>query len=43
MVRNSLKYVTRKDYKAVTTDLKGIYQASTEDAALLQLQRFAEK
>lgn len=43
MVRNSLKYVTWKDYKAVTADLKEIYKAATEDAALLELQRFAEK
>lgn len=30
MVRNSLKYVSWKDYKAVTTDLKAIYQSATE-------------
>src|SRR5699024_3234163 len=30
MVRNSLKYVSWKDYKAVTRDLKKIYQAPTE-------------
>jgi len=30
MVRNSLKYVPYKDYKAVTIDLKLIYQATTE-------------
>lgn len=27
MVRNSLRFVSRKDYKAVTRDLKAIYQA----------------
>jgi len=43
MVRNSLKYVSWKDYKAITADLKAIYQASTEDAALLELERFGEK
>lgn len=43
MVRNSLKYVSWKDYKAVTADLKQIYQAPTEDAASLELERFAEK
>ena len=32
MVRNSLKYVSWKDYKAVTADLKSIYQAAAEDA-----------
>lgn len=41
MVRNSLKFVTWKDYKAVTGDLKAIYQSSTEDAALAELERFA--
>lgn len=43
MVRNSLKYVSWKDYKAITADLKAIYQASTEDAARLELERFGEK
>ena len=43
MVRNSLKYVSWKDYKAVTADLKQIYKAPTEDAALLELERFSEK
>lgn len=41
MVRNSLKYVVWKDYKAVTADLKRIYQASTEALALAELERFA--
>jgi putative transposase len=43
MVRNSLKYVSWKDYKAITAELKQIYKASTEDAALLELERFGEK
>ena len=43
MVRNSLKYVSWKDYKAITADLKAIYKASTESAALLELERFGEK
>jgi transposase-like protein len=43
MVRNSLKYVSWKDYKAVTADLKQIYQSPTEAAAALELERFAEK
>lgn len=43
MVRNSLKYVSWKDYKAITADLKQIYKASTEDAALLELEHFGEK
>lgn len=40
MVRNSLKYVVWKDYKAVTAGLKTIYQAATEDAALLAPDKF---
>ena len=43
MVRNSLKYVSWKDYKAVTTDLKRIYQATTEDQALAELDRFGQQ
>jgi transposase-like protein len=43
MVRNSLKYVTWKDYKAVTADLKQIYKAATEEDALLALESFASK
>jgi putative transposase len=41
MVRNSLRYVSWKDYKAVTTGLKSIYQAPTEQAALQSLEEFA--
>ncbi len=42
MVRNSLKYVSRKDYKAVTSGLKAVYQAPTEEAALMALDVFAK-
>ncbi|WP_261823902.1 IS256 family transposase [Vibrio neonatus] len=42
MVRNSLKYVSWKDYKAVTADLKRVYRSVTEDEALLELERFGE-
>lgn len=42
MVRNSVKYVPWKDYKAVTAELKQIYQSVTEEAALLALNQFAE-
>lgn len=42
-VRNSLRYVSWKDYKAVTADLKSIYRSATEDEALAELERFAEK
>lgn len=41
MVRNSLKYVSWKDYKAVTSVLKTVYQAPTEEAALMALDKFA--
>ena len=43
MVRNSLRFVPWKDYKAVTADLKRIYRSMTEEEASLELDRFAEK
>lgn len=43
LVRNSLKYVSWKDYKAVTTGLKAVYQAATEELGLQALDKFAEK
>jgi transposase-like protein len=43
MVRNSLKYVPYKDRKTVAADLKEIYLAPSEAAALGALGRFAEK
>lgn len=42
MVRNSMRFVPWKDYKAVTADLKRIYQAPTEKEALVQLEQFEE-
>ena len=42
-VRNSVKYVPWQDYKPVTADLKRIYQAATEDEALLALDQFSER
>jgi putative transposase len=42
MMRNSLRYVSWKDYKGVTTDLKRIYQSPTEDQALSELERFGQ-
>ncbi len=42
MVRNSLKYVSYKDRKAVAADLKSIYTADTESAAELALIAFAQ-
>lgn len=42
MVRNSMKYVVWKDYKAVAAGLKRIYQSSTEEAAHLELEEFGQ-
>ena len=41
-VRNSLKYVSYKDRKAVASDLKKIYQSATVDEAELELSTFEE-
>ena len=43
MVRNSLKFVPWKDYKAVTGDLKKIYQSATEEDALSSLEQFSDR
>jgi putative transposase len=43
MVRNAMKYVPWKDYKAVTADLKRIYQSATEEEALQALDEFADR
>ena len=43
MVRNSLKFVPWKDYKAITGDLKRIYQSITEDEALMSLDQFEQR
>lgn len=42
MVRNSLRFVAWKDYKAVTRDLKLVYRAATEEAAQRALDAFGE-
>ena len=42
-IRSSTRFVGYKDLKAVTADLKPIYKAVTEEAGLLELERFAEK
>ena len=42
MVRNSIKFVTWKDYKAVTSGLKEIYKSATEEDALKSLDQFAD-
>lgn len=43
MIRNSTKYVSYKDIKAVMADLKKIYGATSEEAALFALEEFGEK
>ena len=43
LVRNSLKFVSRKDYKAVTADLKQVYQAPTEAQARENLTALSQK
>jgi transposase-like protein len=42
-IRNSLKFVSYKDRKALVADLKPIYKASTEEVALEALEDFAKK
>ncbi|WP_429975584.1 IS256 family transposase [Enterococcus sp. DIV0086] len=42
-IRNSIRFVGYKDLKAITTDLKPIYKASTEELALEALSEFDEK
>lgn len=41
-IRNSIKYVSHKDLKKITTALRPIYTAPTEEAALLELDQFEE-
>lgn len=41
-IRNSTRYVSYKALKKVTADLKPIYKATTEDMALVELERFEE-
>lgn len=43
MVRNSMKLMPYKDYKAVSADLKLIYHSATELDAEQQLLQFADK
>ena len=43
MIRNSCKYVSYKDYKQLTADLKSIYQAVSEQEAKVALDDFADK
>jgi putative transposase len=43
LIRASLRYVPRRQYEQVTKDLKPIYTASDQNAALLALDAFEEK
>ena len=43
MIRNSTRYVSYKEIKAVMDDLKKIYGAVSEEAALFALEEFGEK
>ena len=43
MVRNSMKFVPYKDYKAVGAGLKRIYQSATEQEALHELELFGQQ
>jgi transposase-like protein len=42
-IRNSVKYVSYKDRKELVNNLKQVYQAPTEEAALLSLEVFDKK
>jgi len=42
-IRNSLKYVSYRDYKEIVKDLKNIYKAVSEKEALEELDVFEEK
>ncbi|MFS0553917.1 IS256 family transposase [Brevibacillus sp. 179-C9.3 HS] len=41
-IRNSIKYVSYKDLKKITSELKPIYRAPTEQAALEELDQFEQ-
>ncbi|MBD3183421.1 IS256 family transposase [Candidatus Poribacteria bacterium] len=43
VIRNSLKYVSYKDRKAFSKTMKGIYQAPTEEAALMALDKLKQE
>lgn len=42
MIRNSVRFVSWKDRKKITADLKNIYKAATEEEAKMQLDKFAQ-
>jgi len=41
-IRNSIKYVSYKDLKRITSELKPIYKAPTEQAAMEELEQFEQ-
>jgi transposase-like protein len=43
VIRNSLKYVSYKDKKAFSKVMKSVYQAATEEAALMALEELREQ
>ena len=43
LLRNSFRYASRKDWPAIAKDLKPIYTAPTEAAALDRLAEFSER
>jgi putative transposase len=43
MIRNSVRFVSWKDRKKITSDLKNIYRAATEEEGKKQLDVFAKK
>lgn len=42
LIRNSIKYIPSKEYKAYTSSLKKIYSASSRSAALAEYEHFKE-
>lgn len=42
-IRNSLKYISWKDRKEITKDLKPIYKAAKEEEGLANLEKFSER
>lgn len=43
LIRNSMRYIPQKKYKAFTTHLKLIYKAPNKKAALLEFEKFKEQ
>lgn len=43
LVRNSMKYIPSKEYKAFTANLKLLYQAPNKKVALLEFEKFKDR